>query len=72
MHFDASQIDLDLDSRSQESKKAKISGPDVSQSFQLIWMEFGVVLRREMCWCDESHTCFISSVQYSRERTLLM
>ena len=36
LHFDTSLIDLDQDSRSQECKKAKTSGPSISQSFQLI------------------------------------
>ena len=41
MMIDTSLIDLDLDSRSQECKKAKASAPIVSQSFQSIWRELG-------------------------------
>ena len=42
---DASVGDHDLDSRSQEWKKAKISATVISQSFQSLWMEFGKLLR---------------------------
>ena len=45
LHFDASLIDLDLDSRSQECKKAKISAAIISQIFQLIWTKFVIMLR---------------------------
>ena len=45
LHFDTSLIDFDLDSRSQECVKAKTSVPVISQIFQLISMEFGVLLR---------------------------
>ena len=36
---------VDLDSRSQECEKTKSSAPIISQSFQLVWMEFGLLLR---------------------------
>ena len=42
---DTSLVDLDLDSRPQECKKSKTSTPTISQSFQLIWVEFGTLLR---------------------------
>ena len=48
LHFDAtitSLINLDLDSRSQECEKANTSMPITSQSFQLTWMEAGILLR---------------------------
>ena len=45
LHFDTSIIDLDLDSRSQESEKAKTFTPIISQSFPLICVEFGTLLR---------------------------
>ena len=38
-------IDQDLDSRSLEWEKAKTSVPIVSESFQLIWMKLGMLLR---------------------------
>ena len=38
-------IDLDLNSRSQECEKAKLSAPIMSQSFQSIQMECGILLR---------------------------
>ena len=41
VHFSTSLIDLD--SKSQECKKANISLPIISQSFWLIWMEFGTL-----------------------------
>ena len=63
-----SLTDLDLDSRSQECRKTKTSPSIISQSFQSVWMDFGV----ETCWCDEPHTHFILAIQYSRERTLLI
>ena len=47
LDFDISLIDLDLDSRSQECKKAKSSAPIISQSFPLIWMEFALPLRHD-------------------------
>ena len=45
LHFDISPIDLDLYLRSQECEKAKTSVPIIShsQSFQPVWMEFGVL-----------------------------
>ena len=46
LHFDTSRTDLDLDSRSQECQKANISAPIISQSLQLIWMEYAILLRR--------------------------
>ena len=65
-HFDTSLIDFDLDSRSQECKKAKTSVP-------IIWIDLdGIWYTIELCCCDEPQTHFISSVQYSRERTLVM
>ena len=45
LHYDASLFDFDLHSRSQECEKAKTSAAYISQSFQLIWMEFGVLFR---------------------------
>ena len=46
---DISLVDLDFDSRSQECKKTQTSAPYFFcvrvQSFQSIWMEFGVPLR---------------------------
>ena len=33
LHFDASLIDLDFDSRSQEDETAKLFAPVISQSF---------------------------------------
>ena len=45
LHLDTSLIDHDLDSRSQECEKAQTSAPIISQSFMLIGMEFGIVLR---------------------------
>ena len=43
LHSDTSLTDLD--SRSQECEKAKTSAPIISQSFQIIWMKFGLLLR---------------------------
>ena len=37
---------LDLDSSSQECKKAKPSVPVISQSFRSILLEFGIMSRR--------------------------
>ena len=45
LHFDTSLINLDLESRSQECRKAKTFAPIISQSFQSMWMEFGILLR---------------------------
>ena len=45
VYFNTSLIDLDLDSRSQECEKATTSVPIMSQSFQWILMEFGILLR---------------------------
>ena len=42
---DSSLTDLDHDSRSQEWDKVKTSVPIISQSFQSIWMVFGLLLR---------------------------
>ena len=38
-------LSLDLQSRSEECEKAKASASIISQSFQSIWMEFGILLR---------------------------
>ena len=67
IYFDTSLIDLDHNSRSQECEKAKTSVLITSQRYQWIWMKFV-----ETWWCDETHFHFRSSVQYSRETTLLM
>ena len=40
-----SLLDLDLGSRSQECEKAIAYAPIISQSFQSIWIEFGILLR---------------------------
>ena len=45
LHFDTSLLDLDFDSRSQEWEKAKTSVQITSQSFQLIGMECGTLLK---------------------------
>ena len=45
VHFDISLVDLDLVSRSQECEKATTSARIISESFQLIWMVFGILLR---------------------------
>ena len=50
LHFDTSLIGLDLDSRSQECNKEQFSVAIISQSFQLIWMEFGLLLRFVVWW----------------------
>ena len=68
LHFDTSLTDIDLDSVSQECKKAKHSVPIISHSFQLILMEFGVLLR--VVDVMNLILIFISSIQYSRERTI--
>ena len=70
LHFDTSLIDLDFDSTSQECQKADISALIISQSFQFISMECRVLLR--LCQCEERHTHFSLSIQYSWERTLLV
>ena len=44
LHFDISLIDLNLESRSQECEKALTSAPVISHSFQLIWMQVGILL----------------------------
>ena len=72
LHFDTNVIDLDRDSRSRECEKAKACAPIISQSFQSIWMEFGILLRLVGVMIDEPHTRFISCVQYSRERTIYL
>ena len=41
LHFDTRSLDL----RTHKCKKAKASAPIISQSCQLIWMEFGILLR---------------------------
>ena len=38
-------IDLDLDSRLQQYKKAESCASIILQSFQFIWMEFSILLR---------------------------
>ena len=45
LHSDASFMDLDCDSSSQECEKAVTSSPSISQSFQSIWKEFGTLFR---------------------------
>ena len=45
LYFKTGLIDLELDSKSQECEKAKTSTPIISQTFQLIWIEFGMLLR---------------------------
>ena len=45
LHFDTSLVDLNLDSVSQKCEKAKTSASVISQSFQLIRMEFIIHLR---------------------------
>ena len=45
LHFDANLIQLDLDSRSQECKKSKTCVSVISESFQSICMEYGILLR---------------------------
>ena len=53
LHFDTSLIHLDLDSRSQECKKAKTSPPMTSQfSIDLNGMWYIV----ETYWCDQPRT----------------
>ena len=42
--FDISLSDLDFESRSQGCEKAKIVAPVISQSVQLLWMEFGMLI----------------------------
>ena len=43
--LNSSLFDLDLDSRSQECKKAKASVAIISHNFQSVRMEFGILLR---------------------------
>ena len=45
LHPDNSLIDLDIDSRSQECEKAKTCVSIISQSLQLISVDFGILLR---------------------------
>ena len=45
LHFDAGLIELDLDSRSLECEKVETSASIISQNFQSIWMECGILLR---------------------------
>ena len=45
LYFDSSLSDFDHDSSSQKCKKAETSAPVIPQSFQLIWVEFGILLR---------------------------
>ena len=45
LNFGTSLFDLYLDSRSQWSEKVKTSMPVISQSYYLMWMEFGMLLR---------------------------
>ena len=66
LHDDTALIDLDLAPRSQEDKKAKSSVHSISQSLNGIWCTV------QTCWCNEPHTHYISFIQYSRERTLLI
>ena len=58
LHFDTSVIDLNLDSRSQECKKTRTHAPIITQSFQLIWMEFGVLLRSVSMMNSLIHSVF--------------
>ena len=55
--LDLGLIDLDLDSVSKECDRAKLFTPTISQSFQWIWMEFGVLLRLV---CVMSHMLILS------------
>ena len=70
LHFDTSLTDLDLDWRAQECKEAKTSAAIISQSFLLIMLEFGILLRLVGVMNLIYH--FISTFEYSRERILLM
>ena len=45
LHLDSSLYGLDLESRSQGCKKLKNFVPIVSQSWEWIWIEFGMLLR---------------------------
>ena len=45
LHVVASLTEVDSESRSQACEKAKTSMPVISQSFHLIWMECGILLR---------------------------
>ena len=45
LHFDTNLIELDLDSMSQECKKSETCMSVVSESFQSICMEYGILLR---------------------------
>ena len=45
LYLDTNLTDLDLASRLQECEKAKTDVPNISQSFQWIWMEFGILFR---------------------------
>ena len=68
IQFNTSLIDLDLESRSQVCEKAKTSVPIISQNLQLISMEFGILLR----FVGVVKFILILSIQYPRERSLLM
>ena len=58
-------IDLDLVSTSQECEK-KSSVPIISQSFR---NDLDLIYCTVETRCDEAHTHFISSIQYSSQRT---
>ena len=45
LHFNASLMDLDIDSRSQECKTEKTCVVIILQSFQSVWIKFGALLR---------------------------
>ena len=51
-HFDTGVIDLDLDSGSQDCEKAETTAPIISQSFQLISVEFGLLWRLPGVTCS--------------------
>ena len=70
VHFDTSLIDIDLDSRSQKCEKAKQLLTNYPTKF-LINLN-GIWYTVETCWCDEPHTQFITSFEYSWEGTLLV
>ena len=53
IHFNTGPAGLGLDSRSQECKKANLSAQIILQSFQSVWMEFGVLL---------SHVCVMNLI----------
>ena len=57
VHFYTSLIDLDLDSRSQECKKAKNFCFSYLTVFSINLD--GICYTVKTCWCDELHTHFI-------------